>query len=383
MVSIAETTYHMLPRHMSDNEEVDFPLYPDPNMSFHNFPFGGQNFNMDTAYAYPRTQDGYPASTGLSSSTMYAEAPQYALESPDLRAAPSNYSTASGPSATSSAMGSPHSIHGHVVPVPEWTPHGLGLNPGIVQYDNTGNYSHGSNDYSYQQPTGMDDFALEFNSAKPSFVGECKNVSTLGSRQHGSMSSNCESFSSLSTFVASPKAADAPMSMASPITPVSAVRTDFRDDVFKSPVSSFSNSPSDSRRPSQAFNVPLYALSSPDSRSQDMRSPVSSTSQSFLTETSPSYTTYHQRPFFSQSSGNFVAPLESSCRFPLSIQRHLFNRYEVEMSANVFLQIHLFCTLNIPAARPQQRNPTTHLSIHHQHTLDRHRCRICRGVQDR
>lgn len=155
---------------MSDNEEVDFPLYPDPNMSFHNFPFGGQNFNMDTAYAYPRTQDGYPASTGLSSSTMYAEAPQYALESPDLRAAPSNYSTASGPSATSSAMGSPHSIHGHVVPVPEWTPHGLGLNPGIVQYDNTGNYSHGSNDYSYQQPTGMDDFALEFNSAKPSFV---------------------------------------------------------------------------------------------------------------------------------------------------------------------------------------------------------------------
>ncbi|KAG4420767.1 hypothetical protein IFR04_006047 [Cadophora malorum] len=170
MVSIAETTYHMLPRHMSDNEEVDFPLYPDPNMSFHNFPFGGQNFNMDTAYAYPRTQDGYPASTGLSSSTMYAEAPQYALESPDLRAAPSNYSTASGPSATSSAMGSPHSIHGHVVPVPEWTPHGLGLNPGIVQYDNTGNYSHGSNDYSYQQPTGMDDFALEFNSAKPSFV---------------------------------------------------------------------------------------------------------------------------------------------------------------------------------------------------------------------
>ncbi|PVH85099.1 hypothetical protein DL98DRAFT_484310 [Cadophora sp. DSE1049] len=229
MVSIAETTYHMLSRHMSDNEEVDFPLYPDPNMFSHNFPFGGQNFDMDTAYAYPRTQEGYPASTGLSSSTMYTEAPQYSLESPDLRAAPSNYSTASGPSATSSAMGSPHSIHGHVVPVPEWAPHGLGLNPGIVQYDN---YSHGSNDYSYQQPTGMDDFALEFTSAKPSFVGECKNVSTSGSRQHGSI--------------------------------------------------------------------------------QDMRSPVSSASQSFSTEASPSYATYHQTPFFSQSSGNFVAPLESS-----------------------------------------------------------------------
>ncbi|KAH6720040.1 hypothetical protein BKA61DRAFT_228166 [Leptodontidium sp. MPI-SDFR-AT-0119] len=166
-MTIAETTYHMLSRHMStDNEEVDFPLYPDPNMFSHNFAFGGQNYNMDTTYAYPRTQEGYPASSGLSSSTLYTEAPQYPLESPDLRAAPSNYSTASGPSATSSAMGSPHSIHGHVVPVPEWTPHGLGLNPSIVQYDN---YSQ-SNDYSYQQPTGMDDFALEFNSAKPSFV---------------------------------------------------------------------------------------------------------------------------------------------------------------------------------------------------------------------
>lgn len=326
----------MLSRHMSDNEEVDFPLYPDPNMSFHNFPFGGQNFNMETAYVYPRTQEGYPASTGLSSSAMYAEAPQYALESPDLRAVPSNYSTASGPSATSSAMGSPHSIHGHVVPVPEWTPHGLGLNPGIVQYDNTGNYSHSSNDYSYQQPTGMDDFALEFNSAKPSFVGECKNVSTLGSRQHDSMSFNRESISSLSTFVASPKAADATMSMASPITPVSTVRTDFRDDVFKSPVSSFSTSPLDSRRPSQAFNAPLYALSSTNSRSQDMRSPVSSTSQSFPTETSPSYTTYHQTPFFSQSSGNFIAPLESSCWFPLVYAAPcLFDCYQVEPSANM------------------------------------------------
>ncbi|KAH8779345.1 hypothetical protein BGZ57DRAFT_760980 [Hyaloscypha finlandica] len=180
-VSIAETTYHMLSRHMSnDNEEFDFPLYPDPNMFSHNFPFGGQNFNMDTAYAYPRTQEGYPTSTGLNSSAMYAEAPQFPLKSLELRAAPSNYSTASGPSATSSnystasglsaissVMGSPYSIHGHVVQVPEWAPHGLGLNPSIVQYDN---HSHGSNDYSYQQPTGMGDFALEFNSAKPSFV---------------------------------------------------------------------------------------------------------------------------------------------------------------------------------------------------------------------
>src|ERR1700753_1820224 len=80
MVSIADHTYHMLSRHMgNDNEEIDFPLYPDPsNMFSQPFQFNGpQSYNMDASYSYPRTQEGYPASTGLTSSTMYAEAPQY------------------------------------------------------------------------------------------------------------------------------------------------------------------------------------------------------------------------------------------------------------------------------------------------------------------
>jgi hypothetical protein len=54
-VSITETTYHMLSRHISnDNEEFDFPLYLYPNIFSHNFPFGEQNFNMDTVYIYSR-----------------------------------------------------------------------------------------------------------------------------------------------------------------------------------------------------------------------------------------------------------------------------------------------------------------------------------------
>ncbi|PMD36548.1 hypothetical protein L207DRAFT_556132 [Hyaloscypha variabilis F] len=218
MVSIADHTYHMLSRHMNnDHEEVDFPLYPDPsNMFSQPFPFNGaQSYNMDASYSYPRTQEGYPASTGLSSSTMYAEAPQY--ESPDLRAAPSNYSTASGPSASSSTMGSPHSIHGHIVPGPEF---GLGLTPSIVNYND-----YGHNEYTFQA-SGMDDFTLDFNPTKAnpnSFVGECKNISTSTPRQH--------------------------------------------------------------------------------------------VSQPFKSEQTPSYTTFHQSPFFSQSSGNFVPPLESS--YPL------------------------------------------------------------------
>jgi hypothetical protein len=73
MVSIADHTFHMLSRHMSnDNDEVDFPLYPDPsNMFSQPFQFNGaQTYNMDASYSYPRTQEGYPASTGLGSSTI-------------------------------------------------------------------------------------------------------------------------------------------------------------------------------------------------------------------------------------------------------------------------------------------------------------------------
>ncbi|CAL3965140.1 unnamed protein product [Diplocarpon coronariae] len=161
MASIAETTYYLPSRHVSsDREEVDFPLYPDPSMFSHNFSFStAQNFNMEP-YACPRTQDGYPTNAGSSFAAQYADA-TYPLESPDLRAAPSNYSTASGPSATSSVMGSPNSIHGHVVPAPEWVPHGLGLDPSIVSYES---FAHG-NEYTYQL-TGMDDFASEV-AAKP------------------------------------------------------------------------------------------------------------------------------------------------------------------------------------------------------------------------
>ncbi|KAI9048899.1 hypothetical protein LZ554_006753 [Drepanopeziza brunnea f. sp. 'monogermtubi'] len=295
-------------------EEVDFTLYPDPNM-FNNFPYSAaQNYNMEVAYAFPG-DDGYPTSTGLNTAAMYAEAPQYAaaLESPDLRAAPSNYSTASGPSATSSAMGSPHSIHGHAVSLPKWAAHGLGSNPGIVSYDN---YSLG-NEYSFQ-PTGMDDFAFDFQSKPNGFVGKCQAVTT-SFPQHGSISSNRESLSLLSTLVNSPKEMDTPTgrmrngsaswSMASPATPVSAARSDLRDEVFRSPVSSFSISPTDSRRPSQAFHSPLYGSVT---RTQELRSPISAGSQNSAAETSPSHVTYHLSPFFTQSSGNFVAPLQSS-----------------------------------------------------------------------
>jgi hypothetical protein len=331
MVSLADQPYHMF-----NTREEDFPLYPEPTSNtfpqqpFHNSSYHN-GFDMDqNPYSY--TREAYPTTTGFNSNSMYVEAPNYALESPEMRAVPSNYSAASGASTTSSAVGSPHSVHGNIVPVPEWAPHGLGLNPSIVTYDN---FAPG-NEYMFN-PTGMEEFTLDFNLPKTnSFVGECKNISRSVSRQHGSISSTAEeSVSSLSTSMLSPRALDMTIdqlqspstsrSMASPKTPVSAVRSDFRDARFKFPsVSASSLSPTSSRRPSQSFNTSHYAPSSAACRSKDMRaSPVAVASQfSFAPESTSSFTTYHQSPFFSQSSGNFVPPLESSCRFPLSFQRY-------------------------------------------------------------
>jgi hypothetical protein len=318
MLSLATHTYNML-NPMGENEEPDFALYPDPQNTFAQpYPFHVPNFGIEgqSPYQYQnqRPQDAYPSSTGFTSATMYAtEAPQYALESPEIRGAPSNYSTASGPSPSSSAMGSPHSLSGHIVPGPEWTnPQGLGFNTSIVGYDG---YSQG-NEYTFT-PSGMEDFDLNFNTAKPhGFVGECQNISPSASRQHGSISSIPESLSSVSTCVPSPTGLEscfngagkrnslASGQAASPTTPIGGILNRGMDDTFKTPVSPYSKSPVSSRRPSQSFNL---------SRSRDPRS--SPVSQSFAAEPNHSFRQSH---FFSQSSGSFVPPLESSCWFPPS-----------------------------------------------------------------
>ncbi|CAD6447617.1 2327b58f-6206-4579-beb0-158c3c6ff53f [Sclerotinia trifoliorum] len=173
MVSVSDHSFHMLSRHMGNQNENDFPLFPESNMYSPQFPYNGMpNFHIehDASYAYPRTQDVYPTSTGFDSTTMYSEVPQNFMESPELRgAAPSNYSTASGPSATSSTIGSPNSNNGHMVSVPEWGS-GLGINPSIVNYDNFGQ----GTDYNFS--AGMEDFTVDFNSAKPGFVGEYPSI---------------------------------------------------------------------------------------------------------------------------------------------------------------------------------------------------------------
>jgi len=151
---------------------------------------------MDASYSYSRMQEGYPASTGLTPSTIYAEAPHY--ESPYLRTAASNYSTASGPSASSSTMNLLPPIYEYTALGPEF---GLGLTPSIVNYNDYGHAKYNV------QPISMNNFTLDFNPVKSDvdgFVGERKTISRFASCQHGSISSNPESLSSSSIFVTSP-----------------------------------------------------------------------------------------------------------------------------------------------------------------------------------
>ena len=309
----------MVSRHLN-NEEADFPLYPDPTAGIfpqQPFPFTPiQNFDMDqNPWSY--TRESYPVSTGFESHNMYSEAPHY--ESPEMRIAPSNYSTASGPSATSSNIGSPPSVNHNA---PEWGPNGIALTPGIVSYDNT--FGQG-NEYTFA-PSGMEEFAtLEFNPAKPSFsVGECNNLTRSVSRQHGSISSNSESLSSsISAFVTTPRmgsmgSPSISRAMASPVSPVNTMRRNSRNELPVSSISTFSSSPVSSRRPSQAFSPSHFTSPSATSRCQDpLATPLSAVSQSSFASDSTVFSNYHASPFFSQSSGNFVAPLESSCWFPL------------------------------------------------------------------
>jgi hypothetical protein len=75
-----------------------------------------------------------------------------------------NYSTVPGSSLSSPTMGSPHSIHGHQLPIPEWPIHGLGLNH-YAGYD-----SFSPNDEYSFTPSGFEDFSLELSVKPNGFV---------------------------------------------------------------------------------------------------------------------------------------------------------------------------------------------------------------------
>lgn len=280
MDNLNHNNFHMQSHHEQDR--ADFLLYHQPSPpQMYNHEFSPEPVASFSQFG------GFPLEATFGSTPMYTDTASYPpLNSPEMHGQ-SNYST--GPSQNSSAMGSPPSMADPVVHQPAWQLEMSNHTPTIASYDN---YPQGGNEYNHFHNAGMDEFAHEYNTvAKPGpYLGE----STTSTRQQGSMSSRANQFPSISTFVPFPSTS----TTRSLVSPVSAQGES---------VSASFSSPSSSRRHSQAFTPSSFA-SSPTERAPDMHSP-----------TNP-HTPYRQSHFFSQSSGNFVPPLQSSCRFSLSIQ---------------------------------------------------------------
>lgn len=119
----------------------------------------------------------FSQSAGFEAAAMYAgEAPHFSYhgraspESGDLRVPSSSLSTASAPSAPSSTVGSPLSNPGQLAFIPEYHQNALGVNPSIVQPD-----YYTSTEYSFTAPV-IDDFSGMTYEGKPGFVGELSRI---------------------------------------------------------------------------------------------------------------------------------------------------------------------------------------------------------------
>lgn len=281
----------MLPRHMSEEEHEHFgSVYPDPPQSTFSAP--GIDMSLASEQYFPRFGQEFPAIMSGFDHIPYATegpngwtyggrmSPHMFQEDREI-GIPSNNSPASAPSAPSSAIGSPRSAHGQPAPISEWAgPQGVAMSPGIV---GSHEYYTGT-EYSFA-PQGMEDlapFVFADTSKPPGFVGELPQTPKqhLQYESTGSMSSpmsrefSCTSLAATGPLVDSQSAAAHAQTMRSPSSPET-----FRySSVVASPTS-------------------ITLLPSP-------AEPVRRTSSQVVS------------PFFSQSSGHFVAPLGSSCWFP-------------------------------------------------------------------
>ncbi|KPM43539.1 hypothetical protein AK830_g3005 [Neonectria ditissima] len=182
MASLTEQPYAMFPpHHHSDSADefahhavyssgpMDVSIPADAYGSFHHQQLNGPDvFPGSMGFEPALYAEAAPSNymlNGRASPGMYDET--------DMRMPSSSGSTASAPSAASSNIGSPESNHGQMGAVPDWNPH-LGVQPGIVGND----YIVGS-DYSSFAPPGMEELAAYDFGAPKGFVGELDAASTV------------------------------------------------------------------------------------------------------------------------------------------------------------------------------------------------------------
>ncbi|OBT49920.1 hypothetical protein VE04_09616 [Pseudogymnoascus sp. 24MN13] len=312
-------------------EEADFPLFTDSHhiyaaevISMNNLP----TFNMDpalVAYNFQRstvTQDPYANPNFASEQHCKSEAaPEFAkgsptlypTGSPELRCPlPSNLSSASGPSAASSAIGSP---------CEPWTSHhGLGLAPTIA-----GDYSY-ANDFSFGASLEHD-FAFADMNKPMGFVGECASLpaSSSASTPRAPIPSTLSPIDSL-------VAQSTAINIASSLTAMSPPPR--RDSLHFQPAQSTS-SPLSSRRAS-ALDVAGHMQGPPGvSLPYQLHHPISS-------------------PIFSPTRGFFVSPVTYSGRFPPSNCPPPFARAAADSSPTDPSILHSYTGAPIPSPMPQE-----------------------------
>lgn len=335
MVLIANHTFNTMNSQQNDSSYTDQGPYASDLYGIN----GSADF-MPEPYTYTRMMDdaAFTTTAGFGAGSSYAEAPHYFvsntsspgtynhLDSPELRAPASNLSTASGPSvasAASSTIGSPYSAHTHGVPIPEWGNPGHSIGPSIVQYDSFG--------HEYSNVSGMEqDFVLA-DFTKPGFVGECSNISSTPRASSQSMkfpfSLHPQAQSTAMTIDTFVQDISSLNGSSAPSSALSNANADFLSNSLLSPLSSYTHSPSSVGHTFQTFPFSDRSGASDDSNA-DLRRlqwSVSPTQHSNSKQSSnnSSVNSSRRSPFFSQSSGHFVAPLQSSCRFfPLSFYQH-------------------------------------------------------------
>ena len=318
--------------------------------------FGAQNVLYET-------QKGNPGRSMLRQTSSGSPSPSnsQAFDHP-----PSTLSSASGPSAQSTASsnnGSPYASATHALPNEDkWSGplHGLGIAPGIVS-------SEGFSQDSFPPANFENDLMLE-DSKFANFVGECghefsssfpfsqSSTSSVFSRSASQIFAFASSSRQLvldTTTVAKDVTIDSileeanskiqmPLRSLSPVCAASAAASptsvnsrhqtaspNQEKSSFKSPLTPVSAA---SRYPSRATSphvsgdrvfpgspvTPLDPARAPRSQQQSSEH-CHPCNQSTSPLFSPHQALYRQfqSPFFGQSSGRFVAPLESSCRFSL------------------------------------------------------------------
>lgn len=335
--SVSDTTHSLL---FPELFPSDFPLSSHLDDLVPSFSMAGSSSDM-----YPRTvPQSFFLGNGFAGQTHYPEPTHYPVTSPLLgppfspeyahthgprfyNAAPASFSSVSGTSmtsASSSTIGSPHSMDNHPNPTEQhWVGTAHSSYPTVVHHD--GFTGH---DYTYAPAgngTGHGQGAHEPKGFH-TFVGECAELFTMQHNTSGLMASPrpASSFPSLSSSWATtpPNVSMSALGGSNTDGPAISLSRSRHSTPCQSPSgqapyfptpSSLLYLPSSPRH--EVFGGTQTSHYGPEMATSHTSQPSRPMTRKPWFGLSGSHESCHKSSFFSQSSGNYVPPLESSCSF--------------------------------------------------------------------